>query len=115
MGFDLLRVDGIEVTGETPVPAGKFFKAPDLSRYRKPPRLDLSDHDTEAAMRKEHTAPTQLTYPSAAPRGTPAIAATCSVELPDEFLGSFIKRANHMNAIAQAIQDVLSRRAVRAA
>ena len=114
-GLDLFRVDGIEVTGKTPIPAGRFYKAPDLTRYRKPPLLDLSDHDTEAAMRKEYTAPTQITYPSAAPRGIPAIAATCSVKLPEEFLSSFVKRADHKDIIAQAIRDVLSRRAVRAA
>ena len=109
-GLDLFLVDGIEVSGETPAPAGKFFKAPDLSRYRKPPLLDLSDHDTEAAMRKEYIVPSQLTCPSVAPRGTPAIAATCSVKLSDGFLSAFMKRADRRDIIARAVRDVLSQR-----
>ena len=115
-GLDLFKFDGLEVVGETPAPAAKSFKAPDLSRYRKPPLMDLSDHDTEAAMRKEYTTPTQLTYPTSATRGAPAIAASCSVKIPKGFLNSFMKRTDHKAILAQAVRDVLSaRRCVQAA
>jgi len=115
-GLDLFKIDGLEVIGETPVPATKFFKAPDLSRYRKPPLMDLSDHDTEAAIRKEYTTPTQLVYPTAATRGAPAIAASCTVKIPKGFLNAFMRRTDHKAILAQAVREVLStRRCVQAA